>query len=164
MNNFDNEFEKAIRFVTRVMPPAEDLEKPTLLHSLRVSIYLWRHKYNRKICIGGLLHDVIEDANITKEEIENNFGKEIAEIVDANTISESLLEDKYKDLITRCIKYGQDALIIKAADVLDNFNYYTRMNNSNGLEYAKHIKSLLLEMKPESYKDHIFEVLRTTVS
>jgi len=161
MNNFDNEFEKAVRQITDAMPLAEELEKPTLLHSIRVGIYLYNNQYSREVCIAGLLHDAIEDTKITKEDIENNFGKEIAEIVQANTKDENLTDNKYKDMMIKCIEYGEDALIVKAADIIDNFNYYTRINEHEGLAYVHHITSLLLELKPEDFKDPIFDYLKS---
>lgn len=137
MTNFDNEFEKAVRFITIAMPSAEELEKPTLFHSLRVGIFLYTHKYSRVICIAGLLHDAIEDTKITKSEIESDFGIDIANIVVANSKDDNLHgKEKYKKLIEQCIKYGEEALIVKAADILDNHLYYTRINNSGGLDYT----------------------------
>ncbi len=164
MNNFDIEFEKAIRFITDAMPPAEELEKPTLAHSIRVGVYLYNKGYKREICIAGLLHDAIEDTNLRKEVIEKEFGKEISDIVVANTKNDSLLEnEKWNKLIEQCINYGEDALIVKAADILDNYIYYSRINNSEGLSYTKNITKILIEMTPDEYKNDIFKQLKQTV-
>lgn len=51
-------------------------------------------------------------------------------------------------------------LIIKAADVLDNYSYYTRINDDGGIGYVKMISQLLLKQKPDEFKDPIFEELR----
>ncbi len=159
MNNFDNEFEDAIRFLTNNMPAAEDLEKPTLFHSLRVGVYLYTNNYSREICIAGLLHDLIEDSEVDEKEIEEDFGREAALLVQANSKNKEL-ENVYEDLISRCIKTGESALIVKAADILDNYNYYIRINNAGGLDYVKMISSILLKEKPDEFKDPIFEELK----
>ncbi len=39
-------------------------------------------KADRDTICAGLLHDTIEDTNITKEEIEEQFNKEVANLVD----------------------------------------------------------------------------------
>lgn len=108
MNNFDDEFEVAIRLLTENMPDAEDLEKPTLFHSIRVGVHLYNLGYSREICLAGLLHDVVEDADITKDDIEEEFGSEVALLVKANTKDEDL-ENKYEDLIERCVLAGEGA-------------------------------------------------------
>jgi len=160
MNNFDNEFENSIRFLTHYMPNAQDLEKPTLFHSIRVGNYLYSNNYSREICIAGLLHDAIEDTKVTREQIENEFGNDIAEIVQANTKNESI-ENKYEDQIVRCIKMGESALIVKTADIIDNYNYYTRIANPGGLDYVHRISKLLFKLKPEAYQDPVFEKLNS---
>jgi (p)ppGpp synthase/HD superfamily hydrolase len=164
MNHFDSEFEKAIRFITNAMPPAEELEKPTLFHSIRVGVYLYNHGYNREVCLAGLLHDSIEDTRVTQTDIENNFGKEVAELVAANSKNETLAKDIiYKKLLEQCIEYGEDALIIKAADILDNHIYYTKINEPEGLHYTRTITKLLLEMKPKEFQNKIFNELENIV-
>ncbi len=162
MNNFDNDFETAVRFLSKHMPKAEDLEKPTLLHSLRVGVYLFQKGYSKEICIAGLLHDLIEDSKISKEDISNEFGEEIANLVKANTKNENI-KNKYEDLITRCIELGENALIIKAADIIDNFNYYSKISNAGGLSYVHEIGELLFKLKPTNYNDKIFEELKVVL-
>lgn len=159
MNNFDNDFENAIRFLSSNMPKAEDLEKPTLFHSLRVGVYLYQQGYGKDVCIAGLLHDLIEDSETTKEIISKEFGESIANLVDANTKKENI-ENKYEDLITRCIDAGEDALILKAADIIDNYYYYTKVSNDEGLSYVHMIGKLLLKQIPTDFSDKIFKELK----
>ncbi|MFZ4462036.1 MAG: hypothetical protein ACOYN2_06130 [Patescibacteria group bacterium] len=76
--------------------------------------------------MAGLLHDAIEDTTITEDEITKLYGKHTAEIVVANSKDTSLpKEEILQDIVTRCADHSEDALIVKSADVLDNFAFYT---------------------------------------
>jgi (p)ppGpp synthase/HD superfamily hydrolase len=160
-DNFESEFEDAIRILTNAMPPAEELEKPTLIHNLRVAIYLYTHGYSRQICLGGLLHDAIEDTKITLQEIEERFGKEVSTLVQANTKNNSLQGmEKYEELTKRCIEVGQAGAIIKAADILDNYIYYSKINELEGKNWMIKTGNMLLKEIPEIYTDPIFDELK----
>ncbi len=58
---------------------------PYLTHPLEVAYTLASWGSDYVTVIAGLLHDVIEDAGASKEELERLFGKEVAFIVDALT-------------------------------------------------------------------------------
>jgi len=57
--------------------------EPYLHHPLSVAYTLAQWGSDFTTVIAGLLHDVIEDADVSKEELEKLFGKDIAFIVDA---------------------------------------------------------------------------------
>ena len=59
--------------------------EPYLSHPLEVSSILANLKLDVPSIVTGLLHDTIEDTLATHEEIEKNFGSEIAFLVDATT-------------------------------------------------------------------------------
>jgi (p)ppGpp synthase/HD superfamily hydrolase len=164
-DNFEAEFEHAIRLLTNAMPLAEELEKPTLIHNLRVAVYLYTHGYSRQICLGGLLHDAIEDTKISLQEIEEKFGKEVTKLVQANTKNNTLGGmEKYEELTKRCIEVGQEGAVIKAADILDNYIYYSKINELEGKEWMIKTGNMLLKKLPENYKDPIFAELRQNLN
>lgn len=96
MTNFDQEFETAIRFISEKFCQETDLSKPTLIHCLRVGISLYDSGYSKEICIGALLHDVIEDTETTDQEIANLFGDKIAELVKVNSKDPSIDDKKLR--------------------------------------------------------------------
>src|SRR5437899_8745388 len=59
--------------------------EPYLIHPLEVAGLLADLKLDEASIVTGLLHDTIEDTLATKEEIQEIFGKEIAELVDGVT-------------------------------------------------------------------------------
>ncbi|MEI6533631.1 MAG: HD domain-containing protein [Candidatus Roizmanbacteria bacterium] len=163
-DNFENEFEDAIRILTNAMPPAEKLIKPTLLHSLRVAVYLYTHGYNRITCLAGLLHDAIEDTKITFDDIEKKFGTDVAVLVQANTKNNTLEGfEKYEDLIRRCIKAGETGAIIKATDIVDNYVYFQKIDHIDGKEWMIKTGTILLNSLPTDYKDPIFYTLKELI-
>ena len=52
-----------------------------IVHPVEVATHLARLELDPKVIISGLLHDVIEDTKINSKDIQNEFGKEITEIV-----------------------------------------------------------------------------------
>ena len=56
--------------------------KPYFSHCSSVGITLSKWKMDSRTIAAGLLHDVIEDTEITREEIIEKFGKEVTDLVD----------------------------------------------------------------------------------
>src|SRR5207237_9815497 len=59
--------------------------EPSLSHPFEVAPLLVDFKLYVTPVTAGLLHDVLEDTHATKAELEKEFGKEIAELVDGVT-------------------------------------------------------------------------------
>jgi len=56
-----------------------------IIHPLNVANTLCDIKADASTICAALLHDTIEDCNVTKEELEENFGSEIAKLVESIT-------------------------------------------------------------------------------
>ena len=59
--------------------------EPYLSHPLEVAGLLVNFKMDVTTVTAGLLHDVLEDTSVTKSDLEREFGREIAELVDGVT-------------------------------------------------------------------------------
>lgn len=156
-------FEKAARLLSQSMPVAdESTKKPTLFHGLRVGVYLYENKYSEDVVIAGVLHDVLEDTNLTPEEIREIFGDVVLRLVTASTKDDAIKDslEKTNELIKRCVESGEDALIVKSADILDSFKWYSSQNNESEIGYCMRNANAIFEFKPESFKDKIFDELR----
>ncbi|MDE5599553.1 MAG: RelA/SpoT family protein [Ureaplasma sp.] len=76
--------------------------EPYVIHPIETAIILVDWEMDTTSIISGLLHDLIEDTDVTKEDIEKEFGEEIAYIVDilskvSDTIAKKRKEEKIAD-------------------------------------------------------------------
>lgn len=118
-------------------------DKPVLLHSIRVGFHLYELGYSEDIVLAALLHDILEDTKTSERDLQNRFGLKITQIVSANSFN-PLVEDKteqFNDMFKRCAVYEKEALIVKAADILDNSYYIQFVNDKENREW------LLFKMK-----------------
>ena len=100
---------------------------PYFIHSLCVAEILAEMEMDYITVIGGLLHDVVEDTGVTKEELEEVFSPEIALLVNGVTkigeLHVASLEEKQAENFRKMIfSMVQDirVIIIKFADRLHN--------------------------------------------
>ena len=56
-------------------------DQPYIVHPLSVGMLLMKHGYPEHLVIAGLLHDTLEDTDLTEEEIRRVFGDPVAELV-----------------------------------------------------------------------------------
>lgn len=150
----DKEIEKAIKFLVASIEKSGHNPKPVVLHSIRVGLYLNKQRYNKNIVIAGIIHDLLEDSETSTEEIKERFGNKIADLVSANSFNEAIKDKKerYYESFTRCFSAGKDAMVIKAADILDNSHYYQLAEDRELYQW------LLAKMK--HFIDHSAEVLK----
>lgn len=125
---------------------------------------MWHQGYSEEIQVAGLLHDTLEDTNISESTIENLFWKNVLWIVKSNSKNHSLpKEEILEDIVKRCSDYGIDAMIVKIADVYDNFLFYKKVNNIPEIERCKKLANLVLQYKKD-YNDKIFNFLEEIIS
>lgn len=157
-------FENGVRFLVQHFPPTDTTSrKPVLFHDIRVGVYLYHHGYPEDVVLAGLLHDAIEWSSATKNMVRDEFGENVLRLVLANT-KDDTLEDKHEktaELIQRCVENGQDALIIKAADILDSFQWYASQDNQGELSYCMRNTNAIFKYKNSDFSDPIFDELST---
>jgi len=115
--------------------------EPYILHPIAVAkIVTYEIGLGATSVICGLLHDVVEDTEYTIEDIENNFGKKVASIIDGLTKISGVFDNKSslqaenfrKMLLT--LSDDVRVILIKLADRLHN------MRTLNSLPPNKQIK------------------------
>ena len=91
---------------------------PFILHPLEVAHMLRVRGYSDEVVAAAVLHDVIEDTGVSRDELEQRFGPRVATLVSA--VTEPLTEGSYRDRKARlrdAIAGAEpDALAIYAAD------------------------------------------------
>jgi (p)ppGpp synthase/HD superfamily hydrolase len=93
---------------------------PYILHPIRVAVSLVDELklYSPTLICSALLHDVIEDSDITREDVGQIFGEEIAEVVWLLTKLEEVALSEYINRIEEAAHTG--APLVKLCDRLDN--------------------------------------------
>jgi GTP diphosphokinase / guanosine-3',5'-bis(diphosphate) 3'-diphosphatase len=96
---------------------------PYIVHPVRVAVSLADELdiYSPVLIAGALMHDVIEDSPVTREEIAEMFGEQIAEIVWLLTKFDYVSLPAYLAAIEAAAPTG--APIVKLCDRLDNLRF-----------------------------------------
>ncbi|BAC44318.1 ppGpp 3'-pyrophosphohydrolase [Malacoplasma penetrans HF-2] len=120
--------------------------EPYMIHPLETAIYLAEWKMDVSTIITGLLHDVLEDTDCTREDMEKRFGKTILEMVETvtkvskvsqETRSKETYDKENSEYIIRVIMSVSSNLrsvIVKIADRMHN------METINHLKKEKQIR------------------------
>ena len=109
-----------------------------IIHPVEVAIILANYGMDTETIVAGILHDVVEDTDVSIEEIRKNFNNEIAKLVNGVTKISKIAcvtqEDKKTENIRKMIvAMAEDirVIIIKLAD---------RLHNIRTIEYLREQK------------------------
>ena len=118
--------------------------EPFVYHPLATAEILADLRLDAATVAAALLHDVVEDTAVTKEEISKRFGAELAEIVDGVTKlkhlpSGNLEEAQAESLRKMIVAMSRDVrvIIIKLADRLHNMRTLSYLKRETQLKKAQ---------------------------
>ena len=122
--------------------------EPYIVHPLWVAIILADLEMDKETIAAGILHDVVEDTQISEDEIRKDFGDDVALLVDGVTklgrlsYSSDKLDVQAENLRKMFLAMAKDirVILIKLAD---------RLHNMRTLQY----------MKPEKQKEKARETM-----
>jgi len=99
---------------------------PYILHPIRVALVLSEELrlYSSDLTCAALLHDVIEDSDVTREEVEAEFGDTVARIVWLLTKLPEVSLPGYLAAIEKASDIK--APVVKLCDRLDNLRFLIR--------------------------------------
>jgi GTP pyrophosphokinase len=116
--------------------------EPYIIHPVGVAQTLAELRLDLSSIVTGLLHDTVEDTHATLEQIEDEFGKDIAELVDGVTklsqitfkTSEEKQAENFRKMILAMAKDIR-VILVKLAD---------RLNNMRTLEHLNPLKQKII--------------------
>lgn len=118
--------------------------EPYLSHPLEVTNMLAEMGLDKTTLIAGLLHDVLEDTDVTLEELQENFGSEVAKLVEGVTkitrVEQTSPETRQAETIRKIILAMTDDLrtiFIKLADRLHNLQTLRFLPEAKQRQIAK---------------------------
>lgn len=100
---------------------------PYVTHPVHVSVILARYGFSEEVMAAAVLHDVVEDQDVTLDEIREQFGAHVADIVDV--LTEQKLDEEGKrrpweirkeEAVAHMRRASEEAAVVKVADTLHN--------------------------------------------
>lgn len=119
---------------------------PYIVHPLRITAILRAAGFSEfeseDLMIGALFHDLVEDTNVTIEDIRDQFGEKVALIVgEVSKPNQGTKEEWLKSFD----KVSKEAQIVKMADRIDNLMDMNIIgwSNEKTMSYAQQAKIIL---------------------
>lgn len=137
--------EKAYRLAKQAhVTQTRESGEPYFVHPCEVAKILLGLGMDTDTIVAGLLHDVVEDTNMTKEELQQEFGEEVALLVDGVTkISrlqfDSREEQQAESLRKMLLAMAKDVrvVLIRLADRLHNMRTLTYCSREKQVRVAR---------------------------
>jgi (p)ppGpp synthase/HD superfamily hydrolase len=121
---------------------------------------------NASTFIGALLHDVIEDARLTYNDVEKLWGKEVADIVFACTeIRGRNRRERHGPFYFRTLRENKLGCFVKVCDVIANMERGLKTGSGMIHKYVKEYPHFKSELYTEEFKTmfmYIEEVILST--
>ncbi len=124
-NKFDinTRLGKAVAFAidkhTQFNQTREDLVTPYYVHILRVVERLQKIDLSEEVLMAAALHDVVEDCEVSLDEIRSRFGDEVAQYVEELTV-DKLGSQENENYLQKLSLASTGGKTIKLADKWDN--------------------------------------------
>lgn len=124
--------------------------EPYIIHPLEVAYIITTLELDDATVCAALLHDIVEDTKITREDLKRDFGDEILELVDGVTKLSKISSyiDKEEEQVENYRKFymamAKDirVLMIKLADRLHNMRTLKHLSDERKIAIAKETRQL----------------------
>lgn len=134
-------------------------DKPMIVHPISVGKLLEEYGYDDTVVAAGYLHDVVEDTKYTIDDIKNEFGKEVAELVmDASEPDKSLSwEERKEHTIEETKKLPLRNKLVVCADKINNLeDLMLKFHKSGKRDFSEFKRG---EEKQKWYYTSVYESL-----
>ena len=137
-NTFDTQYlDRAIEFAVHAHAGTERRGKgfPYVIHPLEAMAIVATITSDQEILAAAVLHDVVEDTDITIDEIRAQFGDRVASLVDTESDRLNELPDwrsRKEDSLRRLANASREEKIVALGDKLSNMRAIARDYTTRG--------------------------------
>ncbi|MCL4111215.1 UNVERIFIED_CONTAM: hypothetical protein GTU68_043128 [Idotea baltica] len=141
--------EKALKFATQAHEGQlrKYTGEPYIVHPIAVSKIVEGVTDDEDMIVAALLHDTVEDTDVTLEMVEENFGLRVATFVenltDISTPDQGNRATRKQIDLDHTAKATPEAKTIKLADLIHNTGSITKYDKKFAAVYIKEKKALL---------------------
>lgn len=116
-------------------------QSPFIIHPLAVGCLLADAGESEAVVVAGMLHDTVEDTDVTLEDIRTEFGHDVAEIVAGCSEDKSLSwEERKRNTIELLETTTEEVCIVTCADKIHNVQVSVDGINEQGEDFFVHFK------------------------
>lgn len=148
-----------------------------IMHPLSVGLLLASSGAEQDVVIAGILHDTIEDTEVTYGEIADKFGTRVADMVNDVTEQDKSLPwiERKKQALEHVKDMREDSVLVKTADVLHNMSdqladykkegdaMFKKFNARKEAQLERYIK-LVSALKNRNIKNPLISDLKSTLN
>ena len=146
IDNLEHDHKKKIRDALKLAQEAHKGQKRDegqefIIHPIRIANCLIDELSikNPDIIISGLLHDVVEDSNVTVSQIKKKFGNKVGNIV--KTVTRDPNKESKLQKFKKLMQENHEIRLIKAIDRLDNIRCYL-YRTDRGERFKRHLREI----------------------
>lgn len=145
--------EKALKFATHAHEGQvrKYTGDPYIVHPIAVSKIVESVTDDKEVICAALLHDTVEDTDVSLEQLENEFGSRVALLVenltDISTLDQGNRKTRKKIDLEHTAKAVPEAKTVKLADLIHNSASITKYDSKFSEIYMNEKKELLTVLK-----------------
>lgn len=138
--------DRAIEFAVKAHADSERRGKgfPYIIHPMEAAAIVATMTPDQELLAAAVLHDTVEDTNVTVEQLRSLFGDRVAELVEAESdvfveglSEEATWHDRKQAAIDRLAAAPRDAKMVALGDKLSNMRAIARDYEEQGDELWK---------------------------
>jgi (p)ppGpp synthase/HD superfamily hydrolase len=144
MTSNSNLLEKAVRIaaVAHKNQMRKEADVLYITHLIQVALILAKHGFSDTTIAAGLVHDTVEDTDVTLDQLRSELGKEVADIVAAVTNDDTLSWEEKKKKYIETVRAGSvEVKAVATADKIHNAESLIRAHAEQGTALWAHFNA-----------------------
>ncbi len=139
----------ATKFAGMVYP--YEKEQLHISHEYIVAHLLQAYGFDEDVVIAGILHDIVEDTDVTTEQLKEQFGERVANIVAGVTFDQTIpWKERSFIMAERLAKASPEAKAVKTADTV--YHLQLCIEEFKGLSKGTYMKDNSVEESLAKYR------------